>query len=808
MNLSPKSAGSRLLLAVVVSALVPMGLYAQNVPRAEPVSPEPAAPSRPDAEQTAIDYANLVYSKDYFDIAVTEYQNYIEKFPTGKSLDVAYYYLGESLLKEKRGAEAEEMYSKNLEIKGSQYIAPAAYRLASLHYNRKEFKMAAPYFAVAESSKKEAIKLSAGYYRARSLKLSGEVEKSIKAYQKIADMEGTNRFREASLLAIGRMQAEAKKHAEALTAFSTLSKVTESADHQAEALVMSGMLCGKLDKPEEAKKYFVAAMNLKGGDEWKPDAQYQLIKTFTAEGDYKQVIEIYRKGKFAVPDVLQPNMLLMVGKAFREEKRYHSAIEVYLILEDKYPAAEEAFEGAYRKLFCFLSSKNPKLPEFVDLFVDRYEGRYPGNSYFDMASLMKAESLFNEAAYGAAAIAYGRIDVDRIPENLRASTLYKGAWSYSENSSHAQAVRLFSQFVDRFPEDKRLPTALAKRGMSHRAVEDYPSALKDFERIIKDFGDSEPLELAYQQTASIKGQQRDYQGMIDAYAALLGKFPATRAKAEAEFWTGWGYFELEDYKSAVPYLQASRKTDQEAYYDRATMRIILAHYSLLDVKALRAEVEGVRKDSQVVIPNLVYSWLGVKLFDQGDFPGADTYLTRSVTPQAPGDTRAIIWKQLGQARLKTDSFKRSIEAFDFYLQSNQPPVNRAKVLLEKGRAQLALKAFDGADQTIEEGLGLQAQGRVNAELCLTWGDIALARGDVALARGEKELALTDYDAAQRRLARPRLVFIDAEITPLALDKTIVAFEKLGNKGRADEFRQMLQEKYPNFKRATETASRD
>lgn len=806
MNLSPMSGRSTQLLAFLVVVLSAFWVGAQDVPRAVPIKPEPAEPAttRPNAEQNAIDYANLVYSKDYFDMAITEYENYISKFPKGKHLDVARYRLGESLLKEGRADEAEEQYTKNLGMKGSDYIAPAAYRLASLHYNRKDYKMAAPYFGIAEGSPKEAIQLSAGYYRARSLKLTGDVEASIKAYQKIADIEGTNRYREASLLAIGRMQAEAKKHQEALTAFSRLSEVTKTADYKAEALVMSGMLSGKLDKPEDAKKYFSAAMNLEGGDEWKPDAQYQLIKTFTAEGDFKSVIEIYRKGKFAVPEVLQPNMLLMVGKAYREQKRFHSGIEVYLELETKFPTSEEAFEGAYRKLFCFLSAKNPNLPEYVDLFIERYEGRYKGHKYFDMASLMKAESLFNEGAYGAAAIAYGRIDVDRIPENLRASALYKGAWSYSENSSHAQAVRLFSQFIDRYPEDSRMPTALAKRGLSFRSVEDYPSALKDFERIIKDYDGSEPLELAYQQTASIRGQQRNYKGMIEAYSSLLEKFPGTKAKAEAEFWTGWGHFELEEFANAVPPLGASRDTDPDAYYDRATMRIILAHYSLRDVKSVRKEVDNVKEDSQVVVPTQVYSWLGVKLFESGDFPAADNYLTRAATPQAPENTRPIIWKQLGQARMKTDSYKRAIDAFDFYLQSNQPPVNRAKVLLEKGRAQLALKQFDNADRTIEEGLQLQAQGRVNAQLCLAWGDVALARGAVA---GDEEKAREQFEAAVRRLVRPRLVFIDDEITPLALDKTIFAHEKLGNKERAEEVRATLREKYPNFK-PTETAKVD
>ncbi|MGI9244164.1 MAG: tetratricopeptide repeat protein [Verrucomicrobiales bacterium] len=782
--------------ALVIGGFTLFGSFARaqdEVPKAIPIPAPPPTPqpgdapiTRPDAEKNAIDYANLVYNKDYYDMAIVEYQNYLRKFPDGKSVDVALYRLGESLLKENRLVEAEKVYQRNLGIKGSQYVAPAAYRLASIFYNRKEYKLAAPYFAIAETSPKRKIQLSSGYYRARSLKLAGDTKQSIEIYQKVADAEGENDYRHTALLAIGRLQAESKNNEAALTAFAKLAEQTSDTNYKAEALVMAGMLSSKTGKPDDARSYFEQAMNLDGGDEWKPDAQYQLIKTFTGEGDYKKVIQIYRKGRFAVPDVLQPNMLLMVGKAFREEKRFPSAIDIYQSIEDRFPSSEEAFEGAYRKLLCFLNTKDRNLPGFVDHFSAKYEGRHPGHKYFDMANLMKAESLFADGSYGAAATTYTRIDVDRIPEDVRASALYKGAWAFSENRNDAQAVGLFTQFIDRFPNDERVPTALAKRGLSYRAVEDFSSALRDFRRVIEQHPESEPMELALQQTALIRGQQRGYKEMIDAYTMLLEKFPETKAKAEARFWTGWGYFELKQFDKAIGPLDASRNLDPKAYYDRATMRLILAYYSLRDVKAVRTEIDGVKSGSRVVVPGQVYAWLGVKLFEEGDYPGSDTYLTRSSTPDNPGATRAIVWKQLGMARLKTKSYKRAIAAFDYYLLSNQPSGNRAKVLLEKGHAQLGLKAYDDADRTIEEALQLEPQGRVNAQLCLAWGDVALGR--------------KDYDAAVKRLIRPSYVFVDGEITPLALDKTILAHEMLGNDERAEEVRKTLSEKYPKYKR--------
>ena len=64
-------------MLVTAAALVGWSAWAQDEapPKAIPVepAPPPATPAdkpliRPDAEQNAIDYANLVYNKNYYDI--------------------------------------------------------------------------------------------------------------------------------------------------------------------------------------------------------------------------------------------------------------------------------------------------------------------------------------------------------------------------------------------------------------------------------------------------------------------------------------------------------------------------------------------------------------------------------------------------------------------------------------------------------------------------------------------------------------------------------------------------------------------
>ena len=78
-----------------------------------------------------------------------------------------------------------------------------------------------------------------------------------------------------------------------------------------------------------------------------------------------------------------------------------------------------------------------------------------------------------------------------------------------------------------------MPEALAKRGLAHKATADWKNAQTDFEKIIESFPKSPVAELAYEQCALVRGQRKDTEGMITTFKALLEKFPATRAAAEA-----------------------------------------------------------------------------------------------------------------------------------------------------------------------------------------------------------------------------------------------------------------------------------
>ena len=790
-------------------------------PRAEPVSPipraEPIGPNEPtpraelaipktypkavpkleyteksDEKPSAlIDYANFVYSQKQWTIASTYYLKFLEISPNNILAPLATYRLAETYLKQKNINDAEKFYLKIFEdFTNSEYLGPATYRLGSIYYSNNKFLEAANFFNTAkETLDKKSVQLSATYYHARSLNETKQYTKALSAFEKLSIIENENPYREAALLTIARIYADNNEEKKSINAFTRLIKISEKEDIQAESLVKSGLMSNSLGDTQKAKDYFSSALALQGGEEWKPDAQFHLIKIYYQEKNFQKVIDTYSEGAFSMSDEIRPKMLLMVGNSFRQMDRHKDAISVYILLREHYPSSKEASESEYRKLLSLFNLGNKSLPRYVDRFLEWQRPRNPNHKNIDMAILIKAEHFFEREDFISSGNAYDEIRLSNVPQELASSLLYKKAWSHSESKNATKAITSFTEFIESYPEDKRISNALAKRALNYKSIEDYTSALSDLKKIIEKFQETESAELAYQQIALIEGQRQNYPALISSYQKLLEKYPSSKASAEAYFWIGWGQFELKKFKESSAALREARKLDKRSYHERATLRIILAEYSQQRVEAVQDELESLRQSvNKIIIPPQIYLWLGVNLFDSNNYSESSYYLNLACNPQDPASTQAVVWRYLGQARLFTGEYKKSIEAFDFYLNTPQPSNNKARVLHDKSTALLALKEFKEAEKIVESALSLQPQSRIYGMLCLVWGEIALQQ--------EK------YDEAIKRLIKPTYAIEDSNITPTAILKSSFAHEKIGETNKAEELLSKLKSKYPKFKAQT------
>ncbi|QQL46146.1 tetratricopeptide repeat protein [Sulfuriroseicoccus oceanibius] len=771
---------------------------AQPEPEAEVEAPEQEQPEVPmleaDPAKDLLDFANLHYNAQDFELALARYNEYLAANPKADGARTALYNSAECLRKLKLANEAEARYLKLVEqFKTGPLVGESAYKSGALAYNRRDYANALPRFRVAEQElarrdDNPALLLDTRFRMARCLQNSDRAGEATPLLETVVKSPDPNPFRDKAMLSLGRNALEANQKDKALKYFQTLVAKSETPAIRAEAATRAALLMTDAGDKEKADAMFELALKIDGADEWKAIAQFGLIKARYTDENWQGVVDAYQLGVFKLSDDIRAQMFLMVGNSYHKLDNTEQAIKVYSIIENFFKDRDEGKEATYRKLLIYYQTKHAQLDTLVDDFVLRLRASDIESPLIDRALLLKAERAFAEKRYRSAVNAYDEIRPRKLSEDYRNTFHYRHGWALSYRSQLQAAAAAFTQFITRAEkDDPRFPTALAKRGACYKKAGENKRALADFTRVFTNYPDSAEAEYAYQNAGLLHEVAGNTRAMIATFSKMLEAFPESKGAAEANYWIGRGHYSQKEYEKAVAPLIKARDMDPDRYGEPAGSRIVLSYFALKDVDNLQRETKRyIGERSSVPLPQQVLAWLGIKLYDRGEFTDAEHVLRVTSTPDAPAESRPLVWKYLGKSRLETGNFDGAVQAIDYYLESTDKPLAKANALRDKAIAYYHLEQHDEAMKHAEAAQSLIKQGRINAEL---W----LLRGDIERARGNLEKALSYYTI-------PSQTFDDPEITPLALFRTAQMLEQLGKREDALKFTRELREKYPDWKR--------
>ncbi len=778
-------------------------------------APHQATAQAPAAEsiEDALSYADLLFSREQYALAAQQYSVFIQENKTSPNLQIAWFRLGECYLKVNQIEDATSTFNFLInEYKRGPFVGSAAYSLAVLRFNSKDYRNALAYFKKAKDEMtSEDAKLQAQFYYGRSLQLTQQPKEALAQFESVMQAKPAkeNPFYERCMLESARLAFELGDTAKALEQFKVLAETATTREFKEEAIVRGGLLAAEAGEIEASEELLNQALRFSDTSPWKNLAQVGAIfNAFTRE-DYDRVIALYNTGAYSAPDESRAKMLLIVGHSFRLKGDLDSAVRLYALVEGKYPTQTEGIEAGYRRLQILHQQSDPLLPEVATRFAQKQSKIDPDSFYIDMAWLMKAEWHFIQAEgsasgpgsdfakkhFGDAADAYKRVRLDNIDEKYRETALYKTGWSEIESGNLQDGIMTLSRFISRHPKSAFASSGLAKRAVAYQSQGDHQFALGDYQSIASRYPDAPEVEFSLQQIALIYAHQRKTTEMINAYNALLKKFPDTNGAGEAYYWIGVGYFDLEQHQQAIPNLEKGRELDPNLE-DQATLRLVICHYQLENIDQLATESkryiedepEAANEDSpkkRAKIPPPVLEYLGKKLAAKEDYEGAEYFLTFISTPDTPSKTAASTWKLIAETRQKLKKHVEAIEAYDHFLLQTERPSERASAYLERGTSQFCLRDFEKARNSAQESLRSQKEGRTNAEARLLLGDIGAAEGNL-------EEAAREYLVVSQ-------IFSDPEVTPKALSKAINAYQSLGNRDKAQELQNELSSQFPAYK---------
>lgn len=714
---------------------------------------------------------------------------YIQRFPNHANTPAASYYLGECYYQSGAINDAKRVLMRVINrYRKGRYVALSANRLAYDAFHNKKYAQAAVHFSrVARHSDTPTERYRGRYQEALCYSLAGDSNAAIRAYNAVESAnDAIPIYRENARLRLGHLYLDKKNITKAKEKFQALLLPAVSEKLRIEATYHSGLIALQEKDNELAEGYFKTVL-LSGDLKFKALSQAALMNTMFAAGNYQGVLDTLQRGKYEGKPSTEAIKYTIAGKSALQLKSYHSAIKYFGLAERQIPLSEEAFTAGYYRLLSFFNIEGVNIPQQVDGFLEVYQKHHPKHPRIHKALLMKAETLFDSGKSRLAADAYNKVNSTLVGKKNIPNLLYKRGWCLSESGDHNGAVRSFTDFINGYGEDERVSNVIARRGKSYMALGDRVSALKDFDLLIQRFPQNKLASLAWQSSARIKKEDKDYKGMIRRYQAMLSNFPnlSQRTVANAHYWIGWGRYQMKDYQKSIEVLEIALKLDKKTYGFKAGMLIVYCSYSMKDRARLQLAVDGIKalgKGEKIQSP--IYRWLGLQCFNAGEIAAAERYLSLGVTVIEPRQTPKSYWKMLGGARVETGKYKEALVALKHFLDVAEEPFWKAEAFLDQAKAYLGLEDLTKAKVSAEAGLQLRPKGRVNAELRLVLGDIAYNRKDYATAAGFYVVVVEFAD--------------DKELRPDALFKAHEALKKKGDLKEAQSYLDTLNQEFPSY----------
>ncbi|MEO5914727.1 MAG: tetratricopeptide repeat protein [Luteolibacter sp.] len=773
-------------------------LVAQVAPKAEPVDPSLS----PDAGNDYFLRGKNLYDsaqastvednrRDYYQRAAVIFADYLNSFPNHPNAEMAWWYLGNSYYQSGQIDDGKRCFSTLLNRFGKgKWAGAAAYTLAADYYNNGQYAFAAPLFErYAENASKPEERPRGNYLAGNCYRLLGRDNEAINSFKKVISDPAGALFAPQAKVAMGHLSLKAGKLQEALTQFEEVIAGPYQSKARGEAALYASLTATKLGQTDLAEKYLKLIVSTPGMEDFRPDAQTALMENCFAKKQYKEVIEIFRRSTLKGDGEKEANRLMIAGRAYMRLNQYSEALQLFRDVEKLVkPETDMAFHAAYNRLLCFFQIEGRNVPDQVDAFLQLYRKSRPEDSRIHTALMMKAETMFSNNQVAEAAKIYSEINAGAVSEKNRPGLLYQRGWCLSEAGDAQGSVRSLSEFISKYPNDSRIPSALAKRAKAYVESAETAKAIIDFDKLTSSNASEDLASYAWLESAHLRRTEGNIPDMIIRYQGLLKSIKSLdpNLEAEANYWIGWGLVKTNAAKDSISYLEKARSLRPDAYAKHAGLLLALGYFASQDPQKLAAEINlAIQGKYEADLPDQAIQWSGMQSYNAGDYTSAAKSLALVANPKEPRETAKEIWRYLAKARLETGDGEGALTAVNNVLAVEDNPGWKADGLLDRGRALLLLKRNAEARVAADEAEELHPQGRTSAGLRILSGDLGMQAKQLDAAGADYLNVISFHE--------------DKDLKPLAISKYIQVLIAQGKTDEVEKYRQQLKNDFPDWK---------
>jgi len=747
-----------------------------QITNAPSVAPTNAPPER--IEGVQVDLANGFFNREFYDLALAEYEKYIEWFPNGAFVEEAMYRIAECLRGQGKLDTARKQYlALQKAFSKGAFFARAGFRCGEMDWNAGRYQEALKKFSEsAETAESSETRLTARFYQARTLIHLNRNNEAIPVLQELGRIEKENPYRGFALLELGKLIEGSGQEDEARVLYARVLDLDISPLLRAEAGANAATLEMKNRHWTAAASLWEKVRKLDVAEEWLAFANLNLVRAYYQNNQYDAVVRVLTDSRSRFPGDAQGELDLLHAHSFRLMKKYKEAIPRYDIFLKNHPDHPSRESATYERLICLYAVKS----ESWDAEAVSFLKVHPNADGAPQILCWQADRAFCRNDYSAAAASYAKIPIEKLDPKLIQEILYQQGVSLAQTGQNGDATRVFTEFVKRFPDHPLVANTLFQRALSEQQAGQLQAAAASLKEVVERFPKAPERESSLYRLALLQGELKQYPSMRETFQKLTREYPKNKFVVDATYWTGWSFFEEKKYAEAVPFLERARKENPGAYAPQCTSRIILAHYYPGKRLPLLKEVDALPAKSALLAPE-IYDWLARQSAKEGDHTVAERYFRKLIThPQASERLQATRWN-LAKSLAAQSKWKEAIEVWEAYQKDYPQPAEIVATRLELVRACTAFKDFTKAQEIAEDMLRLQPEGRNNAEARFLLGEL--------MAVQEKHAEAGKY------FLSVAVLYDDPEMTPRSLTRAIQSFEAAGETNQVMQLRRELKNKY-------------
>ncbi len=247
-----------------------------------------------------------------------------------------------------------------------------------------------------------------------------------------------------------------------------------------------------------------------------------------------------------------------------------------------------------------------------------------------------------------------------------ADALYKGAAANWETFASEDAILLANQFIERFPNHRRVAAAKSILADAAIAEEDFAKGESVYRALSRDYPNDPDASRWKLRIGWALFLQDKYEQARDFLKTNVDTIARPEDQSEAFHWIGESEYELKNYRDAISALnQALESATPWDHLDATLFTRMQAELGLAQFDDALASVNLLQKefpDSKLISEALLRT--GEAYFDQQKFPEAISQYKKVITQYPDSEFQPSAMYGLGWAQLRSDQFEAAEAIFD------------------------------------------------------------------------------------------------------------------------------------------------